>query len=467
MEKERQEDDKENRIQQQLPEKKPDKQISRKKMISIALIPTVVLAGMIVFLFGPGQSFLLNSGNSLPEITIERIEFQDGKIVTFLRNTGPIIVTVAQADINDRIQPAAIEPGKNLSRLAVAKVIIPFSWNPGEPYEVGITTSDGVRFKKSVEAAALSPTANAEQISFFTIIGTYVGIIPILIGLLWFPFIKRLNRSKYIFFLSLTAGLLVFLGIDAIVEGNKIAAESVAGVFNGQMLIAMVTIVSFLALLYVSEKLVERANAMEKKEEEKSEASLIQQQQQQPSSVSSMSSYSASAKQQQFSKPFAIALMISIGIGLHNLGEGLAIGAAVLLGKVALSTFLIVGFTLHNTTEGLAIVAPMARSANKVIIRKLIGMGLIAGAPAIAGAWIGGFLYSPIAAIIFLSIGAGAIFQVVFSIISWIADNNNNVRGRSMQVEERRKKTWLNTSLITGFIVGMVIMYMTSLMVSS
>ncbi|MFL6395974.1 MAG: ZIP family metal transporter [Nitrososphaeraceae archaeon] len=430
-------------------------------MICIALIPIVVLAGMIVFLFGPSQSFLLNSGNSLPEITIERIEFQDGKIVALLRNTGPMAVTVAQADVNDRIQPAAIEPSKNLSRLAVAKVIIPFSWNRGEPYEVGITTSDGVRFKKSVEAAALAPTANAEQISFFTIIGIYVGIIPVLIGLLWFPFIKRLSRSKYIFFLSLTAGLLVFLGIDAIVEGNKIAAENVAGVFNGQMLIAMVTIVSFLALLYVSGKLVERANAMEKKEEEKSETTLIEQQQ--PSSVSS---YSASAKQQQFSKPFMIALMISIGIGLHNLGEGLAIGAAVLLGKVALSTFLIVGFTLHNTTEGLAIVAPMARSANKVIIRKLIGMGLIAGAPAIAGAWIGGFLYSPIAAIIFLSIGAGAIFQVVFSIISWIADNNN-IRGGSMQVEERRKKTWLNTSLIAGFIVGMVIMYITSLMVSS
>jgi zinc transporter ZupT len=258
--------------------------------------------------------------------------------------------------------------------------------------------------------------------------------------------------------------LLVFLGLDAIVEGNKIVVESVAGVFNGQMLIAMVTIVSFLALLYVSEKLVERANPMEKEEEEKSETSLVRQQQ--PSSVSSVSSYSASAEQQQFSKPLAIALMISIGIGLHNLGEGLAIGAAVLLGKVALGTFLIVGFTLHNTTEGLAIVAPMARSANKVIMRKLIGMGLIAGAPAIVGAWIGGFLYSPIAAIIFLSIGSGAIFQVVFSIVSWIADNNS-IRNESMQVQERRKNTWLNTSLIAGFAVGMVIMYVTSLMVSS
>ena len=455
MEKEKEREEEENRIQQ-LPRREPDKHMSTKRMICIALIPIVVLSGMIVFLFGPGQLLLMKSGNSLPEITIERIEFQDGKIVSLLRNTGPTVITVAQADINNRIQPAAIEPSKNLSRLAVAKVIIPFSWNPGEPYEVGITTSDGIRFKKSVEAAALAPTPNAEQVSFFTIIGTYVGILPVLIGLLWFPFLKRLSRSKYIFFLSLTTGLLVFLGIDALVEGNKIAAENIAGVFNGQMLIAMVTIVSFLALLYVSGKLVERANAMKKKE--KSETFL------QPSSVSM--SYSTPKQQQQFSNPFTIALMISIGIGLHNLGEGLAIGAAVLLGKIALSTFLIVGFTLHNTTEGLAIVAPMARG-DKVTKRKLLGMGIIAGAPAIAGAWIGGFLYSPIAAIVFLSIGAGAIFQVVISIISWITDSNNNMGGGSVQGEERKKKTWLNTSLIAGFIVGMLIMYVTSLLVSS
>ncbi len=454
MEKEKEREEEENRIHQ-LPRREPDKHMSTKRMICIALIQIVALSGMIVFLFVPGQLLLMKSGNSLPEITIERIEFQDGKIVALLRNTGPTVITVSQADINDRIQPAAIEPSKNLSRLAVAKVIIPFSWNRGEPYEVGITTSDGIRFKKSVEAAALAPTPNVEQVSFFTIIGTYVGILPVLIGLLWLPFIKRLSRSKYIFFLSLTTGLLVFLGIDALVEGNKIAAENIAGVFNGQMLIAMVTIVSFLALLYVSGKLVERANTMKKK---KSETFL------QPSSVSM--SYSTPKQQQQFSNPFTIALMISIGIGLHNLGEGLAIGAAVLLGKIALSTFLIVGFTLHNTTEGLAIVAPMARG-DKVTKRKLLGMGIIAGAPAIAGAWIGGFLYSPIAAIVFLSIGAGAIFQVVFSIISWITDSNNNTSGGSVQGEERKKKTWLNTSLIAGFIVGMLIMYVTSLLVSS
>jgi ZIP family zinc transporter len=451
--------------QRQQPIKSKKQELNR-KMILIALIPLIVLAAMIVFLFSPaGQSLLQKSGNSLPEVTIERIEFQDSKIVAFLRNTGPIDITVSQIDINDRIQAAAIEPSKTLSRLAVAKVIVPFSWNPGEPYEVGITTSDGIRFKKSIEAAVLAPAPNVEQASFFAIIGTYVGVIPVMIGLLWFPFIKRLSTNKYTFFLSLTAGLLVFLGIDALVEGNKISAQNVAGVFNGQMLIAMVTIVSFLALSYVSGKLVERA-ATPKTTKNKSSTFLQSSSSLTSAADSTFKEVEQEQQQQRLSKsPFTIAFMIAIGIGLHNLGEGLSIGAAVLLGKVALSTFLIVGFTLHNTTEGLAIVAPIAKS-NKVMVRRLVIMGLIAGAPAIAGAWIGGFIYSPIAAIIFLSVGAGAIFQVVISIMSWmVKDSNNNIDDSKNRAG--RKNDWVNTSLIAGFIVGMVIMYATSLLVSS
>jgi len=418
------------------------KTASSGKTIAIALIPIAGLAIMIVFLFGPGQS-LLNTGIPLPEVTIERIEFQEDKVVAYVRNTGPEEIEIVQADINDRIIPAAIEPSKTLPRLAEAKVIVPFDWRAGVPYEVGVTISDGTRFSKGVDAAALAPTPNIEQASFFALIGTYVGVIPILIGLLWFPFIRRLSANKYNFILSLTAGLLVFLGLDALIESTEIAQENLAGAFNGQMLIAMVTILSFLALLYASEKLVERATR-------KSSGLSLSSPQSNPSP-----SDSTTTIQQQLARPFAIALMIAIGIGLHNLGEGLAIGAAVLLGEVALSTFLIVGFTLHNTTEGLAIVAPMAKSG-KVMIRRLVVLGLIAGVPTIIGTWIGGFLYSPIAAIIFLSIGAGAIFQVVFAIVSWMAKG---------MAGSHTRQTLLRTSIVSGFAVGMAIMYATSLLV--
>ncbi|CDI05189.1 ZIP family metal transporter [Candidatus Nitrosotenuis uzonensis] len=381
---------------------------SRVKLVVSGIIPLVLLGIMIFYLFGPGSE-LLNFGIPLPQITLEKIEFVDSEIHVTVRNTGPIEVSIAQADVNDRVQPAAIEPDRHLARFEAAKVRIPYSWNEAEPYEIGLTVHDGTRFSSSVTAAAPAMKPSLELVSYFAIIGTYVGIIPVLIGLLWFPFIAKMSRAKYTFFLAITVGLLIFLGIDAIEEGVEISAQRLAGAFNGQLLIATVTICSFVALYYISERLVSRVSAA--------------------------------------SKSVAIALMVAIGIGLHNLGEGLAIGAAIGLGEVALSTFLIVGFTIHNTTEGLAIAAPMARQ--KPMIAKLAAMGLIAGAPAIFGAWIGGFEYSPVTSIIFLSVGAGAIFQVVAVILNWI----------------RCDGSLLSAPVVAGIAIGMIIMYITSIII--
>lgn len=421
-----------------------------KKTIVFGIVPFIVIGAMLILLLSSPGILFQSPMEPLPQISIEKVEFSDQYIVAFIRNTGPSEITIAQADVNDRIHPAAIEPGQTLSKFADAKVIIPFIWNPGEPYNIGITTDDGTRFEKTIDSAAQVPRPTIEQASSFALIGTYVGVIPVMMGLVWYPFIRRLSIGKYNFFLSLTAGLLVFLGIDALLESNEIAMDNLAPAFNSQILIIIVAIVSFLALQYVSQKLVQRASKSKSDVGYSSEITSRSTPDLQQKDVRSSSG--TSLQQQLLIRPLAISMMISIGIGLHNFGEGLAIGAAVLLGEIALSSFLILGFTLHNTTEGLAIVAPMAKT-RRIPIRKLIIMGLIAGVPTILGAWIGGFLYSPVATVIFLSIGAGAIFQVVYSIGSWMHHTSGS------------KALLGNFSIIIGFALGMLLMYLTGLLI--
>ena len=384
---------------------------SKGKLIASGVIPFAFVIVLIAYIFGPGSD-MLDLGTALPEITIEKVEFVKGEIHATVRNTGPIPVEVVMADVNDRIQPAAIEPDKFLERYETALVRIPFQWNEAEPYIIGLTVEDGTRFEKEIEAAAQALEPNNELIGFFAIIGTYVGILPVLIGMLWLPFIKRISKAKYNFFLAITAGLLLFLGIDAIEEALEVSDEFLSGSFNGALLIATVVIISFLGLYYSGNKLVEK-------------------------SISS-----------PLSKPVALGLMIAIGIGLHNFGEGLAIGAAVGLGEIAFSTFLIVGFALHNTSEGFAIAAPMSKG--KLMIGKLLGLGLIAGSPAIFGAWIGGFLFSPFTSILFLSIGAGAIFQVIVAILRWIREGDKELS---------------SASVAAGVAIGLLVMYLTSILV--
>ena len=385
---------------------------SKVKVIASGIIPFIFVILMMVYIFGPGAD-LLDFGIILPEITIEKIDFMDSEIQATVRNTGHIPVEIVMADVNDRIQPAAVEPDRFLERFETTLVRIPFEWNEAEPYIIGITIEDGTRFERAVEAAAPALELTFELAIFFAIIGTYVGIIPVMIGLLWLPFIKKISKQKYHFFLALTAGLLLFLAIDSIEEAVDVSDENLANGFNGTLLVATVVVLSFLGLYYLGNKLVKKADSL------------------------------------GLTKPVAIALMISIGIGLHNFGEGLAIGAALGMGSIAFSTFLIVGFALHNTTEGIAIAAPMSRG--KLMVGKLVLMGLIAGSPAIFGAWIGGFSYSPFTSVVFLAVGAGAIFQVIVVIVKWIQEEN--------------EKNLSSFTVISGFAIGMLVMYLTSILV--
>jgi zinc transporter, ZIP family len=149
--------------------------------------------------------------------------------------------------------------------------------------------------------------------------------------------------------------------------------------------------------------------------------------------------------------PLILAYMIAFGIGIHNLGEGLAIGSAYAAGEIALGALLLLGFTAHNTTEGLAIVSPLARSKPKLI--HLLLLGLVGGAPTILGCWMGGFTYSDVAFALFLGVGAGAVFQVVWSIVT--------------QMAKTAAGNLFHLSNAAGVLLGMIVMWATALLVSN
>jgi zinc transporter ZupT len=144
-----------------------------------------------------------------------------------------------------------------------------------------------------------------------------------------------------------------------------------------------------------------------------------------------------------------VALMIAIGIGLHNLGEGLAIGAAFSVGAASLGAFLVIGFIIQNITEGLGIIVPVLKDQPSPW--RLLGLGLIGGGPAIIGAWIGGLTSSQPLAVLFLAIGAGAVFEVVYEIAKLI--------------QKDAVKRPMPLTIFSGVTVGMMMLYVTGLLI--
>lgn len=388
------------------------------RVVLAGLLPLVLIGAMTAWFLGGGATRLGLVQAPIEKLAIERIVFKPQEIVLHVRNEGPGPMTVAQVFVNDAIWDFSITPGRRLERLRGATLSIPFDWLEGEPYVLTVVSGTGIRHTRRVEVATATPAASLGTLGVFGLLGVYVGVIPVLLGLLWLPFLRSIPRAWLDFWLSFTMGLLVFLGIDTIHESFEIL-DRVPEFLNGLMLIAIGALGAFFGLIALGRVL-------------------------QPARGAGGGAPASG---------MGLALMIAIGIGLHNLGEGLAIGAAYTLGEVALGSFLIVGFTLHNTTEGLAILSPLIEAKTRV--RDLVLLGIVGGAPTILGTWTGAFTYSDPLSLLFLGLGAGAIFQVV-----WVLARGRAAKGETV-VDALAKP--LN---VAGLFAGFLVMYATSLLVA-
>jgi zinc transporter ZupT len=372
----------------------------------IPLVLIMVAIGAFALLDGPG----LGERRGVPaeELAVERTKLTPGVIELTVRNDGPDPVTIAQAVVNDAFAQfsGAEQP---IGRLETATVRVQQPWVEGEAYEVALMTSTGGTFAHEIPVAVETPANDLSFFGLMALLGVYVGVIPIALGMLWLPWVRRIPPSWLRVVMALTVGLLGFLAIDATLEGFELAGEG-SQAFGGAALVLVGGIVSYLLLTGVSAWLAAR----------RSRAS-----------------------------GGTLALLVAVGIGLHNLGEGVAIGSAYSVGALALGAFLVVGFALHNTTEGLAIVAPIAQL--RPSLGRLALLGLLAGAPAVLGAWIGAAAFNASLAAFLFGFGAGAIVQVIVQLAPTLRDES----GRT-----------LHPAAVGGLLGGMALMFATGLLVS-
>jgi ZIP family zinc transporter len=380
----------------------------------LGLLPLLLIAaavGAFAALGGPGLGE--RRGPPAEELTVEKTVLRPGTITLTVRNDGPDAVRIAQAQVNDAfVQFSGAE--QPIGRLRAETVRLEQPWVEGEAYEVALITSSGGTITHEIPVAVETPAHDLSFFGLMALLGVYVGVIPVALGMLWLPWISRVPPGWLRALMALTVGLLAFLAIDATLEGFKLAGEG-SQAFGGAVLVLLGGAVSFLLLTGVSEWLAERRNAAR--------------------------AAGASGG--------TLSLLVAVGIGLHNLGEGVAIGSAYSVGALALGAFLVVGFALHNTTEGLAIVAPVAHL--RPSLGRLGVLGLIAGGPAVLGAWIGASAFNTSLAAFLFGFGAGAIAQVIVQ----LAPSLRNPAGRT-----------LHPGAVGGLLAGMTLMFATGLLVS-
>jgi zinc transporter, ZIP family len=349
-----------------------------------------------------------NGAPPVENLTFERTILSSDGIRVLVRAGGSEPMTIAQVQVDDAYWQFTQDPPGAISRGATAWIHLPFPWVLGEAHAINIVTNTGATFEHEISVAVPTPARDSTSLVPQAVLGLFVGLVPVAIGMMFYPALRGVGRAGMNFLLALTVGLLAFLLVDAAAEAFELAGES-AALFQGQAMVWLAAAASFLLLM-------------------------------------------AAGRRRGVPTGLALATFIALGIGLHNLGEGLAIGAAFAAGAAGLGTFLVLGFMVHNITEGIGISAPILKK--RPPLWTFAALALLAGGPAVVGLWIGSLAYAPQWSALALAVGAGAILQVIVEVTAYL-----------MRLDGRGQAALTAPATMAGLAAGVAFMYVTAMLV--
>lgn len=351
---------------------------------------------------------LRNFNNGAPPVealTYERTVLDDTGIHVLLRAGGSEPMSIAQVQVDDAYWNFTQTPPGPIARGNTAWIDLAYPWIIGEAHVVNVISNTGTAFAHEIAVAVPTPVPTQSMLWQQALIGVIVGVLPVAIGLLCYPALRGVGQAGMNFLLALTIGLLAFLLVDMTIEALELAAES-AAMFQGPAMVVLAALASFLILMAIGRWRGTPAG-------------------------------------------LSLSFFIALGIGLHNFGEGLAIGAAFAAGSAGLGTFLVLGFAVHNVTEGIGIAAPILKV--RPPLWSFAALALVAGAPAVFGLWLGSLAYAPQWSAFALAVGAGAIAQVIVEVGAYLLRSNPSARS-----------PLFSPPVLGGFLAGIGFMYLTA-----
>ena len=373
-------------------------------------VPLFALAAILAWLLlGKPLSDLTIGAPPVEELVVDTVRLTPGEISLTVRADGSQPITIAQVQVDGAWRVFTAEPSATVGRLATARIDIPYPWIAGETHHVVLLTNTGVAFEHTIDVAIPVADWQAATAWQLVLIGILLGIVPVAIGLATYPALRSLGPAGLRFLLALTVGLLLYLLLDTMTEGLEKGAETL-GRLRGTSVVWVAAALTTLILLAIGRRGGKAPEGI------------------------------------------ALAFFIALGIGLHNFGEGLVVGAALATGAAALATFLVVGFVIHNVTEGIGIAAPLVTATRRPSLPAFVGLAALAGLPAIAGIFLGTAAVSPYWTAVAFGIGAGAILQVIVEVTALIARRDG-------------AEALVAPASAAGLVAGLAIMYATALFV--